>query len=258
MIVKTCVLFVRRLIVVRSVFFAQPIVDLSRPQALPKYECLLRHYSDAEVKGPGEVLHTAAYNKILPDLDLHVIEQICSQFVRLFGEQGERLEDLSINISGASYASPKFNEGLVRLFDRYQIPRHKIILEVTEDIANEDTEYALATMQQLKQEGFKLALDDIGIGSSSFINLFSFPVDYFKIDRAYSESLRENPQIRRFVQIIIDEAKARGKQTIVEGIPDQETLTLVREMGGDYSQSFITGVPAELIAAPILDSSKRG
>ena len=73
-------------------------------------------------------------------------------------------------------------------------------------------------MNKFKSAGYRLALDDIGVGSSNFKSLFDFPVDYFKIDRSYCESMRDNEAVRAFIQIIINEANKTNKKTIAEGI----------------------------------------
>lgn len=132
----------------------------------------------------------------------------------------------------------------------HEIPSDKIILEVTENIANADTNAAIETMNKFKSAGYRLALDDIGVGSSNFKSLFDFPVDYFKIDRSYCESMRDNEAVRAFIQIIINEANKTHKKAIAEGIPDEETLELLKSMGVNYSQRFITGTPQPLIPAP--------
>ena len=56
--------------------------------------------------------------------------------------------------------------------------------------------------------------------------------------------------IRKFVELIISEAHRREKKVIAEGIPNQETLSYLKYLGVHFSQSFITGMPVEMIPAP--------
>jgi len=239
--------------------FAQPIVAIDRLpldnlEEVRKYEILLRHYEDAHtISSPLNVLSFAAFNNVTQDLDLYVMDLLCKHFHRLFGADGERVDTVTVNIFGPSFIRPRFAETVIAVAERYGVPAQKLVLEITEDVANSSKNQAIETMNTFRAAGFKLALDDIGTGSSNFRTLHEFPVDYFKIDRSYCEALRDDASIRTFVQLIIDIGKANQKLTIAEGIPDLATKLLLSSMGADFSQSFLTGRPEQLIAAPLHD-----
>ncbi|MBL4801126.1 MAG: EAL domain-containing protein [Emcibacter sp.] len=237
--------------------YAQPIVSLNNAPQKSKYEILLRHYLTAtEINLPRQILEYANFNKISQDIDLYVINLLCQNFHRISESDPKGIDTISINLTGSSFTSPRF-AGLIKgLVSKYSIPKDKIVLEITETIANQNIPKAIRTMEKLKDFGFKLALDDIGIGSSNFHNLSHFPVDYYKIDRLYTEEILENSETRRFVQLIIDIGKSKGKSIIAEGIPDKETLEVLTTMGVDFSQSFLTGKPEELVKAPKFDTSE--
>ena len=230
--------------------FSQPIVSLQGPRKLPKYELLMRHYlSEREIGSPIQILEAAHYNRVTQDLDIYIIELLCKNFSRLFGPKGEKLDAISINISGPSFATPLFCQSLNEMVIKYNVPKEKLILEITEDVATTQISDAESTMNSFKELGFQLALDDIGTGSSNFQNLKKFPIDFFKIDRAYCEDLLHDKATCDFVTMIIDVAKDKGKLIIAEGIPDEATKKKLTEMGVDYSQSFLTGRPSELVCA---------
>ncbi len=231
--------------------FAQPIVGLNGSPAGQKYEILLRHYRNkGDISSPVKILQYAEFNKISQDLDLYVIELLCRNFHRLYPASRGSASCLSINLSSASFTNLRFPGQMAEIIEKHAVPKDRIILEVTENIANRDSKQAVHTMEILRTAGYKIALDDIGIGSSNFRNLNRFPVDYFKIDRSYCEEIRQSAETRRFVQLVIDIGKSAGREIIAEGVPDQETLHLLTQMGVDYSQSFITGKPEESIPAP--------
>ena len=233
--------------------FAQPIALLGDGPQPNKYEILLRHYKTAvDIHSPVKILQYADFNKVSQDIDLYVISLLCQNFHELSGE----VDTISINLTGSSFASPRFVGLINEIVTRKNIPKEKIVLEVTETIANQNIHEAIKTMENFRACGFKLALDDIGIGSSNFHNLSLFPVDYYKVDRLYCENILNSPETRRFVQLIIDIGKSKGKKVIAEGIPDEETLKIMADMGVDYSQSFLTGKPKELIKAPKFDVVK--
>ncbi len=235
--------------------YAQPIINLGSRQKTNRYEVLLRHYlNDTEVNSPLQILEYAEFNKISQDIDLYVINLLCKNFHHLNSSIDGGVDSISLNLTESAFTSPRFTGLLNGIITKHNIPKERLILEITETIANHNISEAIKTMEQFKTYGFKLALDDIGIGSSNFHSLRLFPVDYYKIDRSYNEEILERPEIKRFVQLIIDMAKDNGKIIIAEGIPDQETLELLTQMGADYSQSFLTGKPMEFIKAPKFNS----
>ena len=236
--------------------FAQPIIALGDTPKENKYEILLRHYrTGTTIEPPVDILRHANFNKMSQEIDLYVINLLCQNYHQLHEADQSAIYSISINLTSSSFTSPRFAGILRDLVSTYDVPKDKIILEITETIANQNISTAIKTMEKLKNSGFKLALDDIGIGSSNFHNLSHFPVDYYKIDRIYSEEIRTSPETRRFIQLVIDIGKSKGKKIIAEGIPDEETLKILTEMGIDYSQSFLTGIPKELIKAPKFDAN---
>ena len=238
--------------------FAQPIVALGDGKPTRKYEVLLRHYtSESHILSPQKILHYAEFNNVTQDIDLYVITLLCQNFHRLQNEGNGDIDTISINLTGSSFTSPRFAGLINDIVSHHRVPKEKIILEITETIANQNITRAIETMENFRTAGFKLALDDIGIGSSNFHNLSHFPVDYYKIDRAYCEDIRHNMETHRFIQLIVDIGKSKGKMIIAEGVPDQETLKILTNMGVGFSQSFITGKPAELIKAPKYASSEK-
>lgn len=237
--------------------FAQPIIPLDTGSHGEKYELLLRHYHSAtNIELPAKILRYGDFNKISQDIDLYVVTLLCRNFHRLYPGGGRELDSISINLTGSSFTSPRFSGLIEKIISDYHIPKEKIILEVTETIANQNIPGAIKTMNKFREMGFRMALDDIGVGSSNFHNLSRFPVDYYKIDKMYCEDIRHNPMTRRFVQLIIDIGKSKGKQIIAEAIPDEQTLTMLTDMGADFSQSFLTGKPQEFIPAPKFNKFK--
>ncbi|PCI51813.1 MAG: hypothetical protein COB49_00655 [Alphaproteobacteria bacterium] len=231
--------------------FAQPIVKLGDGPQTRKYEVLLRHYRTAtDIHSPAKILQYADFNKVSQDIDLYVIALLCRNFHRLNDAGNTEIDSISINLTGSSFTSPRFVGLMNDIVSRENVPRDKIVLEITETLANKNISQAIKTMEKLQAAGFKLALDDIGIGSSNFYNLSRFPVDYYKIDRLYCEEVSQSPETQRFIQLIIDVGKSKGRKIIAEGIPNTETLKILTDMGVDFSQSFLTGKPKELIRAP--------
>lgn len=98
----------------------------------------------------------------------------------------------------------------------------------------------------LRNQGYEFALDDFGMGFSSFYQLKNLDVDYLKIDGSFVRNLSEDPIDRHLVMAMVLLAKSLRKRTIAEFIEDQETLEILRSMGVDCAQGFYIGRPRML------------
>jgi len=103
--------------------------------------------------------------------------------------------------------------------------------------------------------GCKFALDDFGVGFSSFSHLKHLPVDYLKIDGSFIRDLARNTVDQHLVQAIVGVARGLGKRTIAEFVGDDETLQLLRAYGVDFAQGYFIGQPAPL--AGVTDIGRR-
>ncbi len=98
-------------------------------------------------------------------------------------------------------------------------------------------------MGELNALGCKVALDDFGTGYGGFTFLKRLPVSYLKIDVEFVGDLVENPASRHVVAAIVSLARGFGQQTVAEGVEDEPTLELLREMGVDYAQGYAIARP---------------
>ena len=88
-----------------------------------------------------------------------------------------------------------------------------------------------------------MALDDFGSGFGSFYYLKHLPVDYLKIDGEFVVGLPSSPVDQEVVKAIVMLARAVGRRTIAEFVPDQQTQDLLAEYGVDLAQGFHVGHP---------------
>ncbi|MFT7234586.1 MAG: EAL domain-containing protein (putative c-di-GMP-specific phosphodiesterase class I) [Methylophagaceae bacterium] len=91
--------------------------------------------------------------------------------------------------------------------------------------------------------GCQFALDDFGVGFSSFGYIRELPVDIIKIDGIFIKDLDKNTDDQLFVKALIDVAKGMGKKTTAEYVENAEILALLKEFGVDHAQGYHIGRP---------------
>jgi EAL domain-containing protein (putative c-di-GMP-specific phosphodiesterase class I) len=113
-------------------------------------------------------------------------------------------------------ATEEFAEKVRALADKYSVPTNNVVFEITERKAIEDIMQVASFVRELKNEGFRFAIDDFGSGYSSFYYLKYLPVDFLKIDGEFIKTLPNSPKDRVFIEGIVSVAKKMGIKTIAE------------------------------------------
>ena len=225
----------------RFVLFAQPILDL-KSNSVVQYEILLRMLNENdELVPPASFLHTAERFGLIRSIDRWVVRHA----IQLMGRQkkaGNQVR-LSVNLSGKSLGDFELTTLIEKELDDNNVDPSYLTFEITETTAISDTERSKLFAIALKQLGCRLALDDFGVGFSSFHKLKHLPVDYLKIDGSFIRDLEKNKVDQHLVRAMVEVARALRKRTVAEFVGSEETLKLVRNAGVDFGQGFHIGKP---------------
>jgi EAL domain-containing protein (putative c-di-GMP-specific phosphodiesterase class I) len=162
---------------------------------------------------------------------------------RIRNERADERIEYAINLSGASIGDERFIEFLVAQISNSGVRPQSLCFEITETTAVANLAIASEFVSELKQRGCRFALDDFGVGMSSFGYLKGIPVDYLKIDGSFIRDLLVDPVNKEMVAAINDIAHSMGRQTIAEYVEDRETFMALRSIGVDYVQGYYFGRP---------------
>jgi EAL domain-containing protein (putative c-di-GMP-specific phosphodiesterase class I) len=150
----------------------------------------------------------------------------------------------AINVSGASIGDDEFLDFVQAQFVRFAIPHTSVCFEITETTAVASLSKATQFMTALRALGCRFALDDFGVGVSSFTYLKHLPVDYLKIDGSFVKDMLRDPVNHAMVEAIHRIGHIMGKKTIAESVEHRDTLKALRAIGVDYAQGFAIARPA--------------
>ena len=107
----------------------------------------------------------------------------------------------------------------------------------------QSVEFARGALEQLRQAGLHIALDDFGAGYSSLNYLFNLPVDVVKIDRSLTSQIRTNPKQNTLLRAIVKMAKINSLTVVLEGIETPEEQELIKTSGAEFVQGFCYARP---------------
>jgi len=237
---------------------AQPVVD-TRTRNIVAYEILIRmRDEDGTLIMPGGFLSAAERFGLATDIDVWVIEHA----VRHLAHRHQRGEAVSyaINLSGHSLTAPKVAEIIPKVLTETGLAPSALTFEVTETAAIADMSLAAAFLSKLRTLGCRTALDDFGVGMSSFAYLRDLPVDAVKIDGRFVKKIVGSPIDEAMVRAMNDIAHALDKKTIAEFVENEAIYQRLIELGVDYGQGYHLGKPElldlDVIATPVSFLSK--
>ncbi|MEM9437107.1 MAG: bifunctional diguanylate cyclase/phosphodiesterase [Pseudomonadota bacterium] len=122
-------------------------------------------------------------------------------------------------------------------------PRNRIVFEITEAAIRSEVEAVVRTVQNLRDSGIQIALDDFGVGASNLERLDAMPVDLVKVDRRFVRGADQDQKTRDILKGMIDIGQRAGAKIVVEGIEEEAQFELVRELGAEFAQGFLIGHP---------------
>ena len=230
----------------RFELFAQRIVPVDERTEDVHCEVLLRLRDiDGTIVPPGAFLPAAERYNLVGRVDRWVVRKVFDVLDASNGANG--VATIAVNLSGQSIGDRNFHRFLFDLVARATFDVSILCFEITETAAITHLADAAAFIDGMRRLGVRISLDDFGSGVSSFGYLKSLTVDYLKIDGQFIRELVDDPLDRATVRCFQEVARVVGVQTIAEWVEVAETLAVLREIGVDYIQGYLTHRPEPLV-----------
>lgn len=225
----------------------QPQINLHTGE-LSGAEVLIR-WHDPELGwiSPAVFIPLAEERGLIDKVTSWVVESTCQQLndwkshgFHLAAEQGIKL---AVNLSARSLYDATFLENLIEQIKFHGLSSDDFEFELTETGLMRDPEQAINLLKFLHLAGFKLAIDDFGIGQSSLSYLKNIDADILKIDMFFVRSMLTDKANYAIVKTIISTAKIFGMKTLAEGVEDEAIASELKALGCDYAQGYFYDAP---------------
>lgn len=199
----------------------------------PHYEVLLRVcLRDGRILAPAPLIAAAEASGLIRDIDLWVLQHAVALIASRPGLR------LAVNLSARSLDNAELPAVLKGLLQTYRVNAQQLTLEITETAALTRIVHAETVLGGIHALGCKLALDDFGVGFSTFQYLKHLPVDFVKIDGSFIRTLDHSEDDRLFVRALVEAIHGYGKLAVAEYVENAAILRRVAELGIDYAQGY--------------------
>lgn len=107
--------------------------------------------------------------------------------------------------------------------------------------------HAAVQCRLMRKKGIRVAPDDFGSGSASFINMRTLPVDIAKVSSKYIDTIQDE-FTGYFIRLVTDLGHRTGKKVCLNGVENKAQLEFCREIGMDMAQGFLLHKPGDITA----------
>lgn len=165
---------------------------------------------------------------------------------------------LSINVSPVELFQKDFRERLLETCVKYDVPPEKIKVEITERTVMNSNAKNITIINDLLADGFKIALDDFGMGYSNFNFLFEFEITTLKLDKSLVEHIKDKKR-RLFIESILKLRDYKDFDVIAEGVETKEELDTLVGLGCRRIQGYYFSQPLKRSVAEkfLMDFSNK-
>lgn len=206
---------------------------------------------------PAALIALAEESNLISEVGMWVLEESLAALPGL-SRAADRELRLSVNLSAKQLQAPDLAANILNLLSANGLPGTRLCVEVTETAVMVDHEQTIAVLNQLRDHGVTVAMDDFGIGYSSFSSLRDLPVDEVKIDRSFVRGLNGDAAARQIVDGMVSLCGGLGMAVTAEGVEDGDHLHVLRDNGCDRWQGFLSTPPLRLneLLAHLTDSGQ--
>ena len=221
------------------VSYFQPIIN-NKTKEIEKYESLVRLIDENKnILSPYFFLDVSKKGKYYSQITSIVLENS-------FKALHETDTTISINLSALDIEKKETRNKFFALLKRDKREASRVILELVEDENITEFKTIVDFIEKVKSLGVRIAIDDFGVGYSTFERVLDYKPDFLKIDGRLIKNIHHDKLAYSIVESIVSFSKKENLQTIAEYVESEEIYDILCHLGVDYSQGYYVGKPDTL------------
>ncbi|HEX7030176.1 MAG TPA: bifunctional diguanylate cyclase/phosphodiesterase [Gammaproteobacteria bacterium] len=220
----------------------QPVL-LADNNTVSGFEALLRwKHAKRGLLAPDEFLPLAESLGLMDRITDWVLESACRQ-VNEWRQRFDLPLWVAVNFSASAFRSPDLIDRVMRVLRAARLAPEDLLVEITENVAMENFETGVVTLEQLRLSGVRIALDDFGTGFSSLSYLRRLPIDKVKLDKEFIHEISQDMGSLAIVEALVPLAHKLGIRVVAEGVETEAQLAQLRDAGIDEIQGYLMYEP---------------
>ncbi|WP_102029091.1 EAL domain-containing protein [Salirhabdus sp. Marseille-P4669] len=218
----------------------QPIYKLDSKE-LFGYEALFR---TELFDNPELAFRAAKQTDMLFSLEFNSLQKAIVTFAKASPKHKEG--KLFLNVFPSTLADESFSNFLSKLLLDNKIDKNQIVLEINEAEVIHDTISLKSSILELKQQGYAIAIDDVGKGAASLVAIIELDPDIIKMDCYFSKDLSLSEPKQEMIKSVLTYCNNTEIALILEGIEESQDYELAKQLEVPNAQGYYLGKPSAL------------
>ena len=221
-------------------------------------EALVRWRSAERMVYPDAFVPVAEESRLIVPLGEWILRTACEQ-KRAWDRQGLQPFTMAVNLSAIQLGRDDYVERLLAVIAESGVDPTGLEIEITESALMERVDAIAERLARFHALGVRLAIDDIGTGYSSLVNLKRLAVDVLKIDRSFIRDLEVDPDDAAITRAIIQLGNSLDLTVVAEGVEKPGQEVFLRQHGCHQAQGFLyaRALPADELEAWVRSRKPR-
>ena len=195
--------------------------------------------------GPSEFLARAEENGLIIPINEWALREACRQATTWQHHEHSPIR-VSVNLSSIQFFKQNVPLLVAKVLAETGLDPWLLDLELTESIVMHNAEAVSKDLNQLRELGVSISIDDFGTRYSTLAYVKHFPVDRLKIDQCFVRDVATNPSDAAIVRAIVSLGHSLDFEIVAEGVETVQQATLLRAEGCDEVQGFYFAGPMEV------------
>lgn len=222
--------------------FYQPQVNIETSE-ITGVEALIRwQHPDLGMVSPNDFIPLLEETGLITQVGYWVISTACKQ-MQAWQEADLPKLMMSVNISGRQFHARDFLKKIGAFISENKVSPEMMEMEITESVLMENQQSTIVALEALDKMGFRIAIDDFGIGYSSLSYLRRFKIDTLKVDQSFISDVADNLDDAAITSAIIAMAQSLKLKVIAEGVETQQQLEFLKKHDCRYVQGYLFSRP---------------
>lgn len=221
--------------------YYQPKIEIPSRQIVGTEALLRWRHPESGIISPAEFIPLAEETGLIIPIGEWILRTACAQS-RAWQAEGFDMH-LAVNLSARQFQQENLLKRITDIVGETGFDSHQLELEVTESSIMRNAEFAVKTLNELKETGIKVSIDDFGTGYSSLGYLKRLPIDILKIDKSFVQDIADNADDMALVMAIITLAHNLRLKVVAEGVETKEQLRFLHLLRCDEWQGYLYSKP---------------
>lgn len=206
-------------------------------------EALVRYIDDdGMIQPPDRFIQVLENTYQISKIDFYVFETVCAQLQK-WQQQGKKLFPISSNFSRSTFMEDHLLEKLEAIIKKYGISKKYLEVEITESTCSTNCKNLTDRINQIREAGFLVSVDDFGAESSNLALLATAQFDILKIDQGFVKDIVSNAYAQSIVEAMVGVCNKRGIHLIAEGVENEAQFEVLKACGVKTVQGFLFSKP---------------